>query len=117
MTLALSSELKASRTRLLQYISMAKAQLLRAYVSRDRRRIVKAKLTLARHLRELAESPELGPQPLFHPGQVFYYLLDAGADINLSSSELKQARGRYIPTAILLEKETSHARMCTSLED
>lgn len=113
MVLNLSEPYKARRTLLLQYVSVAKYQLFRAYAAQDQNRIFKAKLSLARHLRELAESPELGPKPIFKPGELFYFFLNASADPDITAHDLQLCRGDYLAIANLLERELVHHRLPT----
>lgn len=70
MTLHIPPDLRVRREYLQDKQSHAIARLIRAYISSDPTRIVKAKLSLARILKELSESPELGPKHPFKWGQL-----------------------------------------------
>lgn len=75
------------RLRLLRYLSATRNQLFRAYVDGNERRIAVAKLRLARLLKEIADSPELGPTFPFKWGSKLEILLERDFDPELGTED------------------------------
>jgi len=70
MTLNIDTTLRSRRKYLQIKLWDKRIQLIRAYEANSQIRVNKAKLSLARILRELAESPELGPKRPFSWGNL-----------------------------------------------
>jgi hypothetical protein len=103
MTLTISSNLKSRRTYLNTKLSHRKTLLLRAYITKDQSRINRNKLSLARILHELAESPELGPKPIFKWGQLeIVYRGNFDPDISWAMCEASKSDPYLV--ACLLER-------------
>ena len=70
MTLNMDPTLQSRRKYLQVKLWDKRIQLIRAYEANSQVRVNKAKLSLVRILRELAESPELGPKRSFSWGNL-----------------------------------------------
>lgn len=99
-------ELKSRREHLRKMVYLWKRQLIRAYASTNPVRIRKAKISLARVLYELAESPELGPPPKFEWGLELEMVYKFGFDPNISWKACEYTQGRMYRVARLLEAST-----------
>lgn len=104
MTLYIPPSYKARRQALFEDLWDLKQQLIKAYMSESPIRITKAKLSLVRVLKELAESPELGPRRPFRFGHKLEAILQYGFDPNLSWDSIVAARGDWYQVAFLLER-------------
>lgn len=98
------------RRLLLIYISKDKERLFWAYCAQSPSRILQAKLQLARHLRELADSPELGKPPRFKWGDKLTLLASQSIDPQLTLLDIDEAAGDYFKVANLLEEGITFAR-------
>lgn len=103
MTLTINSTLKARRKYLQIKLWDRRLQLLTAYESNNPDRIVKAKLSLARILRELAESPELGPRRRFDWGKL-WIIYAYNFDPVISWQDCEATEGDMHKVAHLLER-------------
>jgi len=102
MTLAIEPHLQARRELLLAWVRQYRKRLLQAYISGDPVRIRQNKLSLARHLKELAESPELGPKlPFIWGGLEVVY--QYGFDPTISWPDYLDAEDDWWKVARMLE--------------
>lgn len=108
MTLYIPPSYKARRQALFEELWDRKQQLIGAYLSESPTRITKAKLSLARILKELAESPELGPRRPFRFGHKLEAILQYGFDPNLSWDSIVATRGDWYQVAFLLERSITY---------
>lgn len=102
MTLKIPPDLAVRRLSIQKYIYLAKKQLVGALLSNSPERIRKAKLTLARHLLELAESPELGPTPAFRYSHDLTILIKHFQAGGLDWGICEQLSPSYRATAVYL---------------
>ena len=103
----LDPALKQSRYHLQQMLYLWRKQLVRAYVSGDERRITKAKISYLRIIKEMAESPELGPPPPFRWGKL-EIVYKGGFDPHISWEACEQTSGDWKQIARLLEGSISY---------
>lgn len=103
MTLKIESELKRRRRYLQVKLWDRRKQLISAYKSEDQTRINKAKLSLARVLHELAESPELGPARLFNWGGLSI-IYSNNFDPTISWEQCRLTLSDMHKVAVLLER-------------
>ena len=103
----LDPALKQSRFHLQQMLFRWKEQLLLAYVSGDERRITKAKISYLRIIKEISESPELGPPPPFRWGKL-EIVYRGGFDPHISWEACEQTLGDWKQIARLLEGSISY---------
>ena len=103
MTLKIAPELKNRRKYLQTKLWDRREQLISAYESGNQTRINRAKISLVRILRELAESPELGPKRAFDWGKleiVYIYNFDPG----ICWKQCESTFGDMYKIACLLER-------------
>lgn len=111
--LFIPEENKKVRQRVLQYKYGTQVQLLKAYMSKDPKRIATAKLRLSKLLREIAESSELGPvRPLkwWYPLELYIsqgYDPDLGPEIIGTTDWLGLARKLETQALEIIDKITS----------
>ena len=98
----LDPALKQSRYHLQQMLYLWRKQLVRAYISGDERRITKAKISFNRIIKEMAESPELGPPPPFRWGKL-EIVYRGGFDPQISWADCEAANGDWKQISRLLE--------------
>lgn len=75
-----------------------------AYCAQNQSRIVQAKLQLARHLREWADSPELGRPPRFKWSDKLLIVIEQNIDPQLTPRDIDEASGDFFKVARLLEE-------------
>lgn len=103
MTLTIPSELKYRRLYLQKKLWDRRKQLVAAYKSEDIKRISRAKLSLARVLHELAESPELGlPRPFNWGGLEIVY--KNNFDNSITWVQCLSTKSDMHKVAVLLER-------------
>lgn len=103
MTLKIPPELKNRRKYLQIKLWDRREQLISAYASGSPTRISKAKISLSRILRELAESPELGPKRRFDWGKL-WIVYAYGYDHTISWEDCQATLGDMQKIASLLER-------------
>ena len=101
---------QARRQLLLMYISRDKERLFWAYCAQSQPRVLQAKLQLARHLRELADSPELGRPPQFKWGDKLTLFAQQNLDPQFTLIDIIETAGDYFKVANLLEEGITFAR-------
>ena len=103
MTLTINPVLKSRRKYLQIKLWDRRVQLIQAYAAHDQGRIVKAKLSLARILKELVESPELGPRRTFNWGNL-EVVYRGGFDSRICWEQCESTLGDMYKVACLLER-------------
>ena len=108
LSIKVPAHLKSRRTQLNKLSYHYKRQLVRAYVSGNQVRIDKAKLSLARVLKELAESPELGPRMGFKLGYRLELIIKRGFDPRISWEQYEATNNNWYKVAVLLERSVDY---------
>ena len=103
MTLKIASELKNRRKYLQTKLWDRREQLISAYESGNQTRINRAKISLVRILRELAESPELGPRRTFDWGNL-EVVYRGGFDSRICWEQCESTFGDMYKIACLLKR-------------
>lgn len=85
--LPITQESRLRRNQVMRYMYKVKRQLLAAYVSKDPDRIARAKLHMAKRLREICESRDLGPAIPFKFGYTLELYIEMGFDPTLSPKD------------------------------
>lgn len=101
MTLSETSETKSRRWYLMTKESHLKRRLAYAYAHKDPARILQAKFSLIRILKELSLSPEFSNPPLFKWGHRLELMLKVGADPNLTWQPLYNRLTLYAAAEVL----------------
>lgn len=108
LTLHIEPKLSARRKYFQDKQSHAKARLVRAYVAADQRRITRAKISLIRILKELAESPELGSKRPFSWGDL-EIVYRGGFDPLITWADCEETKSDWWKVAFMLERSLTYA--------